>query len=228
MEGGDAEASGARAERAERMGEPLEGERHEPAEYALLGLLREGSRHGYRLVAEFRPEGRLGIALRLKMSQLYAYLRKLERQGLLASHDEAPAGLRRSRRVFALTPAGERVFDAWLATPVEATREVQVAFLLKLAFTLADPPAALALLTRQRAATSAWLARQRAREVRLLAQADAAPAEMGQAGQTRAMGAPPSLALLALRRRILLSEATLAWLDDTRARLDASRDTAHD
>ncbi|MDE3228584.1 MAG: PadR family transcriptional regulator, partial [Chloroflexota bacterium] len=172
-------------------------ERREVAEYALLGLLREGPQHGYGLAAAFAPEGRLGIALRLRMSQMYAYLGKLERQGLLTARDEMSASSHRARRVFTLTEAGVHAFDAWLTAPVEATREVRLAFLLKLAFTLDDPPTALALLERQRAATAAWLARQRAR-------ADHATS-----------GAPPSLALLTLRHRILLSEATLAWLDET-------------
>jgi DNA-binding PadR family transcriptional regulator len=184
-------------------------ERREVAEYALLGLLREGPRHGYRLAAAFEPEGRLGIALRLKMSQMYAYLRKLERQGLLLAHDETDAASHRARRVFALTAAGERTFDAWLGAPVEATREVRLAFLLKLAFTLDDPPGALALLNRQRAATAAWLARQRSRAA-------------------RATEADERLTLtgLTLRHRILLSEATLAWLDETGALLRAA--PAHD
>lgn len=177
-------------------------ERREVAEYALLGLLREGPQHGYRLAAAFTPGGRLGIALRLKMSQMYAYLRKLERQGLLVAHDETDSASHRARRVFALTPEGERAFDAWLAAPVAATREVRLAFLLKLAFTLDTPALALELLDRQRAATAAWLARQRTR-----------------AAQSPEVEALPTLASLTLRHRILLSEATLAWLDETGAQL---------
>jgi DNA-binding PadR family transcriptional regulator len=179
-------------------------ERREVAEYALLGLLREGPRHGYRLAVAFGPDGRLGIALRLKMSQMYAYLRKLERQGLLLAHDESDAASHHARRVFALTAEGERTFDAWLAAPVEATREVRLAFLLKLAFTLDDPPVALALLDRQRAATATWLARQRAHA----AQATDADERL-------------TLTRLTLRHRILLSQATLAWLDETGALLRA-------
>ena len=187
-----------RAPRGPRApGEGHEG--HEVAEYALLGLLREGPRHGYRLAAEFAAEGRLGVALRLKMSQMYAYLRKLERQGMLLAHDEADESAHRTRRVFTLTPAGARTFDAWLAEPVEATRDLRLAFLVKLAFTLADPPAALALLDRQRAASASLLARLRGRE---------------DTGRERS-----TLARLALRRRILLTEAALAWLDETRAAL---------
>lgn len=175
-------------------------ERRETPEFALLGLLREGPQHGYRLAAAFAPDGRLGIALRLKMSQMYAYLRKLERQGLLVAHDEMDDRSHRARRVFALTPEGARVFDAWMAAPVEATREVRLAFLLKLAFTLADPDAALALIARQRAATAASLDLLRARMAGL-------------------QGSVPSLDHLTLRHRILLSEATLAWLDESAASL---------
>lgn len=200
----DANAANAGHWEAPDAPEPSE-ERREVAEYALLGLLREGPRHGYRLAAAFGPDGRLGIALRLKMSQMYAYLRKLERQGLLVARDEMDAGSHRARRIFALTTEGAHVFDAWLAAPVEATREVRLAFLLKLAFTLDDPPLALALLERQRAATAAWLARQRAR-------ATAAPVADER----------PTLARLTLRHRILLSEATLTWLDETGAQLRAS------
>lgn len=181
--------------------------RHEVAEYALLGLLREGPRHGYRLAAEFAAGGRLSVALRLKMGQMYAYLHKLERQGLLVAHDEPGAAARRTRRVFALTPAGEQTFDAWLAAPVEATREVRLAFLLKLAFTLDDPPTALALLDRQRAATAAWLERLHARETR---------AVDGRAIERPAHDALPRLAL---RHRILVTEAALAWLNETRAEI---------
>jgi DNA-binding PadR family transcriptional regulator len=154
-------------ERTDQLDEPAnEGSAlssdHEVAEYALLGLLREGPRHGYRLAAEFNAAGRLGVILRLKMGQMYAYLRKLERQRLLTAHDEPGQGAGRTRRVFALTPAGQRIFDTWLAAPVAATRDLRLAFLIKLAFTLDEPATALALLDRQRAATSVWLERLRA------------------------------------------------------------------
>jgi DNA-binding PadR family transcriptional regulator len=180
-------------------------ERREVAEYALLGLLRDGPRHGYRLAEAFEPQSRLGIVLRLKMGQMYAYLRKLERQGLLKAHHELNHDSHHTRRVFALTDAGARAFDAWLAAPVEATREMRLAFMVKLAFTLSDAQAALALIERQRAATSAWLTRQRSR-----------------AEERAEDGGALTLTHLTLRHRILLSEATLAWLDETAAQLRAA------
>ena len=183
---------------------------HEVAEYALLGLLREGPRHGYRLAAEFSPNGRLGIILRLKMGQMYAYLRKLERQRLLMAHDEPGQMAGRTRRVFAWTPTGQRAFEAWLAAPVEATRDLRLGFLIKLAFTLEDPPTALALLDSQRAATTAWLARLRAHGL-----------DLGSEVTTQA-----TLRWLAQRRRVLQTEAALTWLEETRALLVPSASAA--
>jgi len=178
---------------------------HDASEYALLGLLREGPTHGYWLAAAFKPDGRLGMILRLKMSQMYAYLRKLERAGWLRSTD-VPTERRRLRHVFALTPAGERAFDVWLRAPVQATREIRLTFLLKLAFALQDVALVEELVAVQRAATTAWLARLRAREAALTT-ADATMTSSHTPAQD-------ALRLLTLRHRIRLSEATLAWLDE--------------
>ncbi|HLZ20510.1 MAG TPA: PadR family transcriptional regulator [Ktedonobacterales bacterium] len=167
---------------------------HDAAEYALLGLLREGPCHGYRLAATFAPDGHLGPILRLKMSQMYAYLHKLERQGWLVPRDES-AGAARPRRVFALTADGERAYDRWLAEPVAATRDIRLDFLLKLAFAIErDQAFAADLVARQRAATAGRLDRLRA-----------------QAATIR--DDPLSLRRLALGHHIHQTEATLAWLD---------------
>jgi DNA-binding PadR family transcriptional regulator len=167
---------------------------HDAAEYALLGLLREGPCHGYRLAAAFAPEGHLGPILRLKMSQMYAYLHKLERLGWLVPRDEM-AGSARTRRVFALTDEGAQAFDRWLAEPVAATRDIRLDFLLKLAFAIArDRAFATDLVARQRTASAARLERLRA-----------------QSAATR--DDPLNLRHLALGHRIHQTEATLAWLD---------------
>ncbi len=204
-------------------------ERHEAVEYALLGLLRDGPAHGYRLAAAFGPSERLGVIVRLKMSQMYAYLHKLERAGWLTVADEAGAsgkpdggsGAReagRMRRVFTLTAIGAQAFDEWLATPISATREMRLTFLLKLAFVLHDHAQAQRLLKSQRAATANWLARLRAREERIRSNGSSEKVIATDATPP----APPTttmtahlIELLTIRQRIHLSEATIAWLDET-------------
>ena len=175
-------------------------EQHEVAEYGLLGLLRDAPSHGYALAADFAPEGRLGTILHLKMSQLYAYLHKLERHGWLVAHEDGAESIR-PRRVFTLTDAGRETFDRWLAQPVAATRDVRLEFLVKLAFALErDPALAARLVSSQRAATAAWLGRLEAQV--------ASETEGPRRLDARA---------LALRHRILQSRATLAWLDEALA-----------
>lgn len=170
--------------------------RHEVAEYALLGLLREGPAHGYRLAEAFAPEGRLGATLHLKLSQLYAYLHKLERLGWVTAHDEMSAGATRPRRVFTLTEPGRIAFEEWLVSPVAATRELRLDFLLKLAFAAEhDVERAVALVHAQRTHTQTWLARLR----------------MQQA--TTAEGVL-DLRALTLGYRVRQTEAVLLWLDD--------------
>jgi DNA-binding PadR family transcriptional regulator len=175
-------------------------DQHEVAEYGLLGLLRDAPSHGYALAADFAPAGRLGTILHLKMSQMYAYLHKLERHGWLVAHEDGSESIR-PRRVFTLTDTGRETFDRWLAQPVAATRDVRVEFLVKLAFALErDPALAARLVCSQREATAEWLERL---ESQLASERDG----------SRRMDARA----LTLRHRILQSRATLNWLDEALA-----------
>jgi DNA-binding PadR family transcriptional regulator len=179
--------------------------RHEVAEYALLGLLRAGACHGYRLAAAFAPQGWLRPILRLKMSQMYAYLHKLERQGWLRATLERDETTR-PRRVFALTPQGERVYDTWASQPVGATRDIRLELLVKLAFAIErDPALAADLVARQREASVRWLARLRAQDG---SGADAI-----------------SMRSLIVGYRIRQSEAVLAWLDTLSRQLSTASPT---
>lgn len=178
---------------------------HEVAEYALLGLLRDGPAHGYRLAAAFEPHGRLGQILRLKMSLMYAYLHKLERQGWVAARTKSGDG-GHMRRDFAITPAGEAAFDRWVAEPVGSTREVRLDFMVKLAFAIErDPGLAASLVARQTQAAGTRLDRLRAQLAGLTP-----PERDGMVG-------------LVLSHRARQTEATLSWLAEARERLNATR-----
>src|SRR6516225_11442373 len=102
----------------------------EPAEYAILGLLESQPMHGYELFQQFQG-GILRQIVHLEMSQMYAFLKKLERLEYIEAELE-PQGIRPPRRIFHLTDPGRTVFHAWLTTPVERPREIRVFFLLKL------------------------------------------------------------------------------------------------
>lgn len=77
---------------------------------ALLLLVAEEPQHGYRLVAGLAA---LGLA-RIERTAVYRALADLERDGLVEGRAEAPtAGS--TRRVYALTAAGQQALEAWMS-----------------------------------------------------------------------------------------------------------------
>ena len=104
----------------------------EPAEYAILGLLEGQPMYGYEMFQQFQS-GTLRQIVHLEMSQMYAFLKKLERLEYIEAELE-PQGIRPPRRIFHLTDPGRAVFLEWLTTPVERPREIRIFFLLKLYF----------------------------------------------------------------------------------------------
>ena len=104
----------------------------EPAEYVILGLLESKSMHGYEMFQQFES-GTLGQIVHLEMSQMYAFLKKLERLEYIEAELE-PQGARPPRKVYHLTELGREVFMQWLTEPVERPREIRLLFLIKLYF----------------------------------------------------------------------------------------------
>ncbi len=104
----------------------------EPAEYAMLGLLEGQPMHGYEMFQQFES-GTLGEIVHLEMSQMYAFLKKLERLHYVESQLELQ-GTRPPRKIFHLTTTGRETFFQWLTQPVEKPREVRILFLIKLYF----------------------------------------------------------------------------------------------
>jgi len=100
-------------------------------EYALLGALMSGPRHGYEIL-QFLETG-LGPAWRVSTSQLYVLLKRLENEGLLNSTLETQ-DTRPSKRVFSITTSGSERFLRWLRSPAEHARDLRIEFLAKLYF----------------------------------------------------------------------------------------------
>jgi DNA-binding PadR family transcriptional regulator len=123
----------------------------EPAEYAILGLLAEQPMHGYELFQRFQSEV-LGQIVHVEMSQLYAFLKKLERLNVVEAELEQQ-GVRPPRKVYQLTQEGHAVLRDWLTTPVERPRDIRIFFLIKLYFVQRQLPAQLARVIDQEIAT---------------------------------------------------------------------------
>lgn len=104
----------------------------EPAEYAILGLLHSQPMHGYEMFQQFR-NSTLEEIVHLEMSQMYAFLKKLERLQYIEAELELQ-GPRPPRKIFHLTTSGRNIFFQWLSEPVVRPREIRILFLIKLYF----------------------------------------------------------------------------------------------
>jgi len=131
-------------------------------EYALLGFLRKGPMHGYEIHRRLSDPAGMGLVWRLKQSQLYALLRRLEKEGYVGAALE-PQETRPPRKVFQLTQLGNDAFLDWVQGPVLHGREMRLHFLAKLYFAQCEgPEVASRLIERQRAACQIWLAAHQA------------------------------------------------------------------
>ncbi len=128
----------------------------EPAEYILLGLLETQPMHGYEVFQHFEHSA-LGQIIHLEMSQMYAFLKKLEHLKYIEATLETQ-GSRPPRKIFHLTPSGRSVFMEWLFQPVQKTRDAHILFLIKLYFVQRFSPAeTVCLVERQIQSSQSFL-----------------------------------------------------------------------
>ncbi len=133
-----------------------------PGEYAVLGLLAVRPQHGYEMARTF-GEPPLADVCPVEQSLLYAYLRNLERRGLV-DWEEVRAGNRPPRKIYAPSEDGWSHLREWLHAPVECMRETRLDFLLKLWFLRQlDPSGERRLVEQQVAVCERYVAEARAR-----------------------------------------------------------------
>ncbi len=132
-------------------------------EYALLGFFRQQPRHGYELYQQFSDPAGLWQVWRLKQSQFYALLAKLEAAGYLRATLHLQAA-RPPRKMFQLTPAGQAVFLTWVRSPVAHARQIRMEFLAKLYFAQAEEGDEVIqqLITQQKSICRTWLTQHQA------------------------------------------------------------------
>ncbi|MCA9905364.1 MAG: PadR family transcriptional regulator [Anaerolineae bacterium] len=99
----------------------------------ILGLIAIQACHGYDLIEAFRDPAALGDIWKMSTSQIYAVLKRLEGQGLIAGRVVESANAP-SRTEYTLTPAGRQRLAAWLDDPQPSAsiRRVRVEFLSRL------------------------------------------------------------------------------------------------
>jgi DNA-binding PadR family transcriptional regulator len=119
-----------------------------PAEYAVLGLLRERPAYGYELQKQLSGGKGLARVCPVEPAMVYAILKSLS--GLELIDGEWDSSSYPPRAVYGATAEGDSAFMRWLRQPVARMREVRHDFMVKLYFALQeDPEAALDLVAGQ-------------------------------------------------------------------------------
>jgi len=158
----------------------------------LLGLLAAKPRHGYELLECFRDANQLGQVWNLSTSQLYAVLKRLERDKLTEGREiqvpDAPP-----RVEYILTEAGRERLERWLDNPHPSgsVRRVRVEFLSRLFIARSLNMPTVSIVTRQRQACQ----HKRAELI------------------TQREQALPGVGLLSLELAIAQMDAILRWID---------------
>lgn len=159
----------------------------------ILGLLAVQARHGYELLECFRSTHQLGRVWNLSTSQIYAVLKRLEREGWIVGHEvvseNAPP-----RTEYTLTETGEKRLYAWLhePQPSPSIRRIRVEFLSR-----------LYIVQQLNIPTGAVVRYQRAA---CIAKHKQLVAERGNA--------EPGIDFLALELHISQLEVVLRWIED--------------
>jgi DNA-binding PadR family transcriptional regulator len=105
--------------------------RLKPSSYLILSLVRGGMTSGYA-IRRFIEQQRMAVFWATTFAQIYPELAQLEQAGYLTHRDD-PHGARQ-RRVYALTPLGERALMTWLTEESVPQMELRDEGLLRLAF----------------------------------------------------------------------------------------------
>ncbi len=154
---------------------------------AVLGLLRDGPRHGYDLKQSLADLG----FVRVSFGSLYPALRRLEKRGLIEA-------LRASgrRKAYRVTGAGRDELDLLLRTEPETSEEDR-RFSLRLAFfRYLDPGLRIRSLERRR--------RQLVDRM----------GDSQRALEKAQTNAADRYTLAIMRRTVLTTQADIAWLDE--------------
>jgi DNA-binding PadR family transcriptional regulator len=123
-----------------------------PTEHAVLGLLAEGSTHGFAISKELGAGSQVGRLLTVRRPLVYRALARLVELGMAKPLHTEPGEAGPQRVIHRVTRHGRRELGIWLAQPVGHIRELRIEFQLKLALILRSGRSPLELVRAQRKA----------------------------------------------------------------------------
>jgi PadR family transcriptional regulator AphA len=127
-------------------------------EWMVLALLAEKASHGFALARALSAGQDLGRILTVRRPLVYRALDRLADAQLVEAVLTEPGRAGPNRTLYQPTPAGRRLLDVWLATPVDHVRDLRVEFLAKLRLLERNGVDRSALVAAQRHALDQTLA----------------------------------------------------------------------
>jgi len=103
------------------------------AEWLVLGVVREGTTHGFAVAALTGPDGEIGRVWTVPRPVVYRALGRLRDAGLIRETGTEHTTAGPARTLVEITPDGDAAAAAWLDRPVAHVRDVRSELLLKLA-----------------------------------------------------------------------------------------------
>ncbi len=122
----------------------------------ILGLIAARNCHGYELIEIFHDPAQLGSVWQMSTSQIYAVLKRLEREKQIIGH-EVETEAAPNRIEYQLTQAGQQQLETWLYDPAPSSsiRRVRVEFLSRLFIARLLNIPTIPIVQKQRAACEA-------------------------------------------------------------------------
>jgi len=120
------------------------------AEWLVLCLVCEETRHGFALARLLESGGSVGRIWRVPKPVVYRALQRLEQLGLVRSAQAQPSSLGPAKSPVDVTVAGREAAAAWLNRPASHNRDVRSELLVKLALLDRSGLDSRELLTAQR------------------------------------------------------------------------------
>ncbi|MGF1665393.1 MAG: PadR family transcriptional regulator [Acidimicrobiia bacterium] len=118
-------------------------------EMAVLGVLAEGSSHGFAIAKALEAGSDIGRILTVRRPLVYRALDRLVELGLAEPVHTEPGSAGPQRVVHRTTRSGRSRLRRWLAQPVEHVRDMRIEFLLKVMLLHRSGSSALELAQRQ-------------------------------------------------------------------------------
>ena len=103
------------------------------AEWLVLCLVCEQSRHGFAIARLLDSDGSLGQVWRVPKPVIYRALQRLEHLGMVRTAEQQASNQGPVRSLIDATQTGQQAATAWLTRPVSHTRDVRSELLVKLA-----------------------------------------------------------------------------------------------